>query len=87
MVLHRCDNRRCCNPDHLFLGDHSDNLDDASAKGRLARKLTPEAVSQIRGRHGIAGASYTTLAREYRVSKGMIRDIIKGKRWRHHGNG
>lgn len=35
VICHHCDNRRCVNPDHLFLGTQKDNVDDASRKGHL----------------------------------------------------
>ena len=33
-VLHRCDNRKCVNPSHLFLGTAKDNAVDRDKKGR-----------------------------------------------------
>lgn len=33
-ILHKCDNRRCLNPDHLFIGTHQDNMTDKSEKYR-----------------------------------------------------
>lgn len=41
-VLHKCDNKKCCNPSHLFVGTHRDNMIDAGKKGLTGMQKHPE---------------------------------------------
>lgn len=48
-VLHHCDNRPCCNPQHLFEGTQADNVADMMTKGRHASTVRPEVYDAIKG--------------------------------------
>jgi hypothetical protein len=79
-VLHKCDVRQCINPDHLFLGTHTDNMRDMTAKGRHGMTtLTEDDVRAIRAASGTQQA----LADRYNVSQSIISDIKIRKSWKH----
>lgn len=79
-VCHRCDVRACVNPEHLFLGTHTDNMVDCAKKKRNARKLSDENVLEIRRR---IGENKAALAREFGVTDVMIGVIQRGQWWKH----
>jgi hypothetical protein len=76
LVCHKCDNRRCCNPDHLFVGTYSDNMQDCVSKGRLnsRTKLSNEQIVSIRS----DGRRHKIIAKDYGVSKGYVSEIKQG---------
>lgn len=87
-ILHSCDNRACCNPNHLSLGTHKANMEEMKLKGRSAKgernarhKLTLTQVSYIRARYAQGGISHKELGAEMGVGKSIIGNIIRGENW------
>lgn len=87
-VCHTCDNRRCCNPAHLFLGTRADNMADAKNKGRTMRgekqnfaKLTEDDVREIRRRRNL-GEARKTIAQDFGITPTTVGDVMT-RTWRH----
>lgn len=89
-VLHHCDNRACCRPDHLYAGTIADNNSDCISRGRAFRlrgarhpnsKLRPEDVRHIIARVG-NGETYTSIAKKLNVSRKTVTNAIYGKTYK-----
>lgn len=81
-ALHTCDNRRCWNQEHVYLGTNVKNIADKCSRDRSGKKLTIAKVIEIRQRHA-AGATQCELAAEFDVRQSNISRAINGKRWAH----
>jgi hypothetical protein len=81
-VLHKCDNPKCANPAHLFLGNCSDNMVDRLLKGRQPNsKLVVADIVEIREKSK-NGVSTKELSKKYNVCYRNIRDIVRLKSWK-----
>lgn len=87
LVLHRCDNPICCNPEHLFVGNHADNQADKVTKRRQARGeaqgksvLTELQVTTLRA--AVArGVEHRVCAKVLGVSDSTITFAVNGSSW------
>lgn len=91
-VCHHCDNPKCVNPKHLFLGTQGDNTHDRDIKGRHrptrgetngAAVLTASQVQEIRILWFVGKVSAPELASLFGVSRGCINGIVYGVNWKH----
>lgn len=87
-VLHKCDNRKCCNPEHFFLGTYRDNQLDAYKKKRRAQprggqhvnaRLTQKQANEIRHAYSVHCLTQAELANKFGVSQTAISLIIRKK--------
>lgn len=91
LVLHSCDNPRCCNIHHLRIGTPHDNVDDRMKRHRQrnvcgeehpSSKLQESDVRSI-FRQYARGATMQALAEEYGTGLTVICNILNGKAWKH----
>lgn len=81
-VLHKCDNRKCCVPSHLYLGTNEQNIKDKMVRDRSGKKLDIAKVKGIKLRLK-DGESRAELAEEFGVNVSNITRIATGERWAH----
>lgn len=87
-VRHKCDNRKCINPEHLEPGTNYDNIMDKVRRGRQARGetsgravLSERQVLEIRATP--RKDTYSIIAAKYGVTPENIRSIVARKSWKH----
>lgn len=89
LILHECDNRKCCNPEHLRAGTHQENMEDMKSRGRQrslrgrrhpSRRLTPEKVNRVLKLLEV-GESLRSIARLVRLSHVTVLRVKTGKTW------
>lgn len=95
VVMHKCDNPSCVNPEHLELGTHKDNTADMYAKQRNASppppvrigaangnsRLTEEKVREIK-KMIASCAPYKEIAVKFSISPSTVCQIATGKTWK-----
>jgi hypothetical protein len=93
-VLHKCDVRCCCNPEHLYAGTQKENVRDMHSRGRAntkgqrpgaahsLAKITEEDAMTIISMAKF-GHSKIDLAATFGVSVSQIKRIASGERWKH----
>lgn len=90
-VCHRCDNPPCCNPAHLFVATHRENMQDCKRKGRrpdLKGECHPKAILSEADVHLIralrkAGWAPREIAPIFDIKRARISDIAAKRIWRH----
>jgi hypothetical protein len=90
-VLHKCDNRKCINPDHLYVGTQAQNMRDMAERGGRKgigcgdkngrAKLTMKQARQIRKIYSTGNHSQDSIATKFGVSQFAVSRIVRNKRY------
>lgn len=90
-VCHSCDNPKCVNPSHLWVGTHIENMRDMDRKGRRRAPrgterpnaiLNEDDVREIRRRYETGRVTHLQMATEYGVHKTTITRIVNRQNWK-----
>ena len=90
LVLHKCDNPPCVNPEHLFLGTSSDNTRDMITKGRYNcsygadrynAKLTMADIEEIKTLYKSGVYTQRAIGLKFGVLQNTISRVVNGVRW------
>ncbi len=93
-VCHKCDNRGCVNPEHLFLGSHRENINDGVNKNRFKKgeashmsKLSIEDIQYIREKYIPKDKQFGArgLSRRFGVAHATISCVLSRKTWKQLG--
>ena len=88
LVCHKCDNTKCVNPNHLFVGSSQDNTDDMIAKGRTGgmkgeahpfAKLSEEDICSIR----VMTGTCKEIGAQFDIGPMQVSRIKRKQRWGH----
>lgn len=89
IIRHSCDNPLCCNPNHLLVGTHAQNVADKVSRGRQNRGekswnhvLTDDIVKRIRALCK-AGINQYSIAEKFGICQSSVSRIANNKRWAH----
>ena len=94
LVCHKCNNRLCVNPEHLYVGTYVDNMRDAIRNGVRdhykyvygekvgTAKLSEDNILEIVRLHE-EGLSQKEIAKKFKVDRSAIGNVLRGKTWKH----